>query len=271
MSEKLPAPSSAGLLASASTALRILIVDDDPMMAGTLRDILRVKGYQAEMAHGAPQALDMVERQAFDCVLSDIRMPGGSGVDLYRAIEARRPDLPVVLMTAYSTSALVQEGLNAGAIAVLDKPLDLSLLLGFLSSLRRERPIAIVDDDPQFCQTLGDILRARGFAVLQITDPHGVAQRVEGEGQIVLLDMRLNGVNGLDVLREIRKRHPHLPVILVTGYRQEMTTAIEAALEIGAYTCFYKPLQIEKLLQALTEIHHQELGRMLDGPARKKR
>jgi DNA-binding NtrC family response regulator len=243
--------------------LCILVVDDDRMMARTLVDILKVKGYQAEAAHSGPKALEKVTQGHFDCVLTDVKMPEVSGVELYRAIKARQPDLPVVLMTAYSTDRLVQEGLEEGAIAALTKPLDINRLLCFFSSLRKERSIVIVDDDPEFAQTLGDILRARGFTVTRVTDPHSVVERVGADGQVVLLDMRLNRINGLEVLKEIRERHPHLPVVLVTGYREEMASTIEAALEIGAYTCLYKPLEIEQLFQLLAEIRRRELSRVL--------
>ncbi len=81
---------------------------------------------------------------------------------------------------------------------------------------------------------------------------------------MILLDMKLNSVNGLDVLKEIRSSYPQLPVILVTGYREEMAPAIEAALEFSAYICLYKPLQIEELLQVLTQIYHQGLTRFLE-------
>lgn len=254
-----------------SEALHILVVDDDLMMARTLVDILRVKGYRAEAAHSGAEALERVEQGPFDCVLSDVKMPKVNGVELYRAIKARRPDLAVVLMTAYSADKLVQEGLEEGIVACLTKPLDINLLLGFFSYLCRERSIVIVDDDPVFCKTLGDILRARGFAVTKVTDHRRVVERLEAEGQVVLLDMKLNGINGLQVLQEIRERYSRLPVILVTGYQEEMAAAIAAALKLGAYTCFYKPLQIEALLHVLTQIQHQELGRALGRSARKKR
>ena len=61
-----------------------------------------------------------------------------------------------------------------------------------------------MDDDPKFTRTLGDILRARGFAVTQITDPHGVVERLEADGQTVLLDMKLNDIGGLEVLEVYR-------------------------------------------------------------------
>ncbi|MBL7205118.1 MAG: response regulator [Desulfobacteraceae bacterium] len=243
--------------------LRILIVDDDRMMAKTLLDILKVKGYEAEAAHSGREALEKVEKGHFDCLLSDIKMPELNGVELYRSIKARDPELPVVLMTAYSYDELCNEGLKEGAIAVLTKPLDINALLSFFPALQKEQSIVIVDDDPRFCKTLGDILRSRGFGVTQVTDPKDVMETLKPHSQVVLLDMKLNGMNGLDLLKEIRERHPHLPVILVTGYRDEMAQAIEAALEIDAYTCLYKPFQIEELLQLLTEIQHRELAHIL--------
>jgi DNA-binding NtrC family response regulator len=240
------------------------------MMAKTLRDILTVKGFQADAVYSGPEALEKVETEHYDCVLSDIKMPDLNGVELFRSIKSRQPDLPVVLMTAYAADTLVQEGLQEGVIANLTKPLDINLLLNFFSSLHRERSIAIVDDDPHFCQTLGDILRARGFKVTSICDPHTVEDKLQADEQVVLLDMKLNHISGLDVLQEIRRRYPYLPVILVTAYRGEMAIAIEAALELDAYACFYKPLQIEKLFQTLNTIHQRELGRMLGRPASKK-
>jgi len=246
-----------------SEKLRVLIVDDDRRMAGTLKDILNIKGYEAEAAYSGPEALVKVIKSEFDCVLSDIRMPQVNGVELYRAIKARQPDLPVVLMTAYTTNKLVKEGLEQGALAVLTKPLDISAFFHFLSALRKERSIIIVDDDPEFCRTLGDILRARGFTVTQVTDPSGVMERLEPDIEVVLLDLKLDGINSLDILKEIRRRHPRLPVILVTGYQKEMAPAIETAMEIKAYACLFKPVQLEELFKLLTKIHHQELRRVL--------
>ncbi len=243
--------------------LHILVVDDDPSMAKTLVDIFRAKGYEAEAAHSGSKALARMAEISFDCVLSDVKMPGLNGVELYRAIKARQPNLPLVLMTAYSSDRLVEEGLEEGAIAALTKPLDINSLLSFFSALSRECSIVIVDDDPAFCKTLGDILRVRGFVVTPVTDPRGVVEMVGMNGEVVLLDMKLNDTNGLKVLQEIRKQHPHLPVVLVTGYREEMAQAIEAALKIGAYACLYKPLEIEQLFQLLADIRRRELSRVL--------
>ena len=121
-----------------SETLRILVVDDGPSMAKTLVDIFKVKGYQAEAAHSGPEALAKMTQAHFDCVLSDVKMPGINGVELYRAIKARQPDLPVVLMTAYSTDSLVKEGLEEGVIAALTKPLEIEELFQLLTKIRHQ-------------------------------------------------------------------------------------------------------------------------------------
>ena len=246
-----------------SEKLKILIVDDDHRMAKTLADIFKVKGFEVEVAHGGLEALKKIEEFPFDSVLTDIKMPQMNGVDFYKAIKNLQPELPVVLMTAYANDALVKEGLEAGAISVLNKPLDINLLLSFFSSLRKEHSIVLVDDDANFCKTLGDILRLRNFAIEKVSNPHKVMKALKPDAQVVLLDMNLNSINGLDVLKEIREKYPHKPVILVTGYRKEMASVIETAHEFSFYTCLYKPFQIKELLQVLSQIYHQELAKVL--------
>ena len=118
-----------------SESLRILIVDDDRRMTKTLGDILSVKGFQTELAYSGKEAIESVQTKAFDCVLTDIKMPGLNGVELQRVIKRDHPEMPVVLMTAYAKDALVNQGLEEGAIAALTKPLDINMLLGLISSL----------------------------------------------------------------------------------------------------------------------------------------
>ncbi len=126
--------------------VHILIVDDDRSMAKTLADIFRSKGYLARPANSAKEALKKIEKGKIDCVLSDIRMPEVSGVELCRAIKEKNPELPVVLMTAYSDDRLLKESLEEGALAVLPKPLDIHALLYLFPSLHKEHSVAIADE-----------------------------------------------------------------------------------------------------------------------------
>ena len=243
---------------------RVLIVDDDRRMTKTLGNIIRVKGFLAEEAHSGNQALRMVCEGNYDCVLTDIKMPEMNGIQLQQEINKQFPKMPVVLMTAYAKDSRVIDGLKKGAIASLTKPLDINMLLGFLSSLRERRTIVIIDDDPKFCRTLADILQVRGYAAVEITDPSSLHEAFEANTDVVvLLDMKLDDINSHKALEVIKERYHNLPVVLVSGQREEMDSAINVALELSAHTCLYKPLQISELLKVLNDVHHKELGKLL--------
>jgi CheY-like chemotaxis protein len=112
---------------------RVLIVDDNQSMAKTLVSVLKIKGYEAEAVHSGAEALSRMNELKFDWVVSDIKMPGITGVELNRTVRTQHPGVRFVLMTAYSTDSLVEQGLNEGVLACLEKPLDLERLFNLLN------------------------------------------------------------------------------------------------------------------------------------------
>jgi CheY-like chemotaxis protein len=232
-------------------------------MTRTLADILSTAGHRPAEANSGTDALELARSQPFDCVLTDVRMPGMDGVELHRQLRQILPGLPVILMTAYASDEVIRKGLGEGVVGVFDKPLDISSLLGFFSALAKHRTVVIVDDDTDFCKTLADILQKRGFDVKQISDPHADVELMAGEAQVILLDIKLNGLSGVDVLKQIRQRYPDLPVLMVTAYRQDMAAAIQAALAINAFACLYKPLEIPALLQTLAGLQLKRLRKVI--------
>jgi CheY-like chemotaxis protein len=80
---------------------RILVVDDNEMLCRLACDILRTEGYHAVPATSAAQALEAFEREEFDLLVSDFRMPGMDGLELARAIRGRNPQFPIIIITAY--------------------------------------------------------------------------------------------------------------------------------------------------------------------------
>ena len=187
---------------------KILIVDDDKRMTQTLCDILSISGYQVEIAHSAPEALEKVKAKDFDCVLTDVRMPEMDGVAFHKVLRKERPGIPVVLMTAYAADEIIQRGLEEGIIGVLSKPLNIAQMLGFFSALAKHKTIAVVDDDPEFCKTLGDILNVHGFTVAQETDPHADMNLLAMDAQVILLDMKMNSISGLQIFKNTQTGFP---------------------------------------------------------------
>ena len=250
-----------------SEKLKVLVVDDDRRMVRTICDILRVKGYEALPAYSGEEAVAMGKREAFDCVLMDIKMPGIDGVAALKMIKDGSPDTPVVLMSAYATDEQLIEAKRQGAATVLTKPIDFQQILSFLSLLRKEESVLIVDDDPAFSATLKDILQSNGYRVETEEDPAKVLDHMEEQYQlVVILDLKLAAVDGQDVLKKVRARYPGKPVVLVTSYRSEVSVAIEQGMQEGSYTCLYKPLAMDKLMPIIEDIKRRKLNALLGEP-----
>lgn len=107
----------------------ILIVDDNPPMAKTLMDILTIKGYVVHVAFSGSEALDILQNQPVDIMVTDVIMPDMDGVALYRETKKKYPRLITFLMTAYSADKIIQQGIAEGIKTVLTKPLDINLFL----------------------------------------------------------------------------------------------------------------------------------------------
>lgn len=247
--------------------LKVLVVDDDRRMVKTICDILKVKGYEPHSAYSGEEAVSKVRTDGPDCVLMDLKMPGINGVEALQLIKSTSPDLPVVLMSAFATSEQALEARRQGAYTVLTKPIDVQLLLSFLSLLRKEESILVVDDDPAFCRTIKDILDEKGYRVETEMEAVNVLEHMASEYKLaVILDLKLGDADGLDILKEIRAKYPSKPVVLVTGYGTEMAVSISKAEAIGAYACLYKPLEIEKLVGIIEEVSLKKLRALLGEP-----
>jgi len=243
-----------------SDQLQVLVVDDDRRMVKTISDILRVSGYEAVPAYSGEEAVEKVKSESPACVLMDIKMPGIDGVGALKLIRDAVPNLPVLLMSAYVTGEQEEEAKRQGAYAVLTKPVDIEGILSFLSLLRKDENVLVVDDDPVFSKTLKEILQARGYWVETEVDADKVLGHMERDYKLmVLLDLNPGDADGTDVLWAIREKYPTKPVVMVTSYREEMRDSIEKGLQIGAYTCLYKPFETEQLIGIIEEIRQMKI------------
>ncbi len=114
----------------------VLVVDDDQNMTRTLCDILEVSGFPCITALNAKAGLRMLENSPCKVVLTDIRMEGMNGVEFQQVINEKYPDTRVILMTAYADYDLIVRGRLQGALAFLDKPLNIPLLLSILRAVK---------------------------------------------------------------------------------------------------------------------------------------
>jgi DNA-binding response OmpR family regulator len=109
--------------------MRILIIEDEPGIAQFLARALLAEGFASERAVDADQGERLALTGDFDLVLLDVMLPGRSGHEVLQAIRTRRPELPVILVTALSQKRDVVAGLDLGADDYVTKPFDLDELL----------------------------------------------------------------------------------------------------------------------------------------------
>lgn len=105
-----------------------MLVDDDPALARVLGDGLRRRGFDVVVCSGVAEALAAVHDPRLQVVVTDLRMPAGGGLALCRGINAARPDIPVVILTAFGTLEAAVDVLRAGAHDLLVKPIESDLL-----------------------------------------------------------------------------------------------------------------------------------------------
>jgi DNA-binding NtrC family response regulator len=102
--------------------LPVLVVDDEKNMRRSLETVLTDEGYGAQVAESAEDALDLIAREDFFMVITDVRLGGMSGYELLKKIQEQKPELPVLMLTAYATPRLAVEAIKAGAVDYLAKP-----------------------------------------------------------------------------------------------------------------------------------------------------
>jgi DNA-binding NtrC family response regulator len=108
-----------------ATPPRVLLVDDDTGLLRTIQVLLEdEKGWVVEAVPSAPLALEKLRAAPFDVLLTDLSMPGGDGLFLLREARALRPELPVLLMTAFGSVRSAVEAMKLGASQYLTKPVD---------------------------------------------------------------------------------------------------------------------------------------------------
>jgi two-component system response regulator PilR (NtrC family) len=107
---------------------KILIIDDEKSVLDMLNVVFKKEGYRVKKSLSAQKALELIDGEDFDLIISDIRLPQISGMELLRKIKEKKPEIPVVMITAFGTIKQAVEALKAGAIDYVVKPFDVEEL-----------------------------------------------------------------------------------------------------------------------------------------------
>ncbi len=111
----------------------ILIVDDEKHYPIIIGEILQEEGYRSFTASSGMEALDILNTQLIDLVLTDVKMPGMTGIDLLEKIKEIKPDMPVIIMTAFGSVEKAVEAMHKGAYTFILKPFENEALIAHIA------------------------------------------------------------------------------------------------------------------------------------------
>ena len=155
---------------------RILVVDDELIVRDSLKDWLTEDGFQVDAAESGPDALEKLAKQNYHLMLLDIKMPDMDGVEVLKRAKEMRPDLAVVMMTAYATVETAVEAMKIGALEYLMKPFDPETLVPLVVKLYENLERA---DEREL--EVGAVILAAGFGSF---DPGTTGFNTYGYGEI---------------------------------------------------------------------------------------
>jgi DNA-binding NtrC family response regulator len=169
---------------------RILIVDDEEHVSAVFKKILSRKGYDVHYASTGEEALDKLETELFDLVVTDLKMPGMSGLDLLSKGKALNPAMPFIMLTAFGTVRSAVEAMKEGAYDYLIKPVDADefkmVVAKALELHRLQREVARLRSelnfDLDFHQIIGQSKRMRAvFRLIRMVAKSNATILIQGE------------------------------------------------------------------------------------------
>jgi len=233
----------------------VLVVDDNEDLLETFSMILKRRGFNVSTAPDGSVAVDKFRECHFDVTLMDIVMPEMNGVEAFRKIKELCPEAKVILMTAYSEEDLIEMALSEGAHCVVSKPLRIDRIIELINDATLQGPVLIVDDDEDILDTMTRALEREGFQVLPAASgEEAVVIARERACPIAFIDIKLPLINGLETYLRLKEIHPNIMAIMMTGYREEEKTTVEAALAASAVTCLYKPFDPLNALDLINQL-----------------
>jgi len=120
---------------------KVLVVEDDADIRALLAVFLGDKGFHVKVADTGHRALELLVEEPVDLILSDVRMPGMTGIDLLRTVKERDPEIELVLMSAYSNVRDAVEAIQLGAADYVEKPIDFRRLERVLQTVLEKRSL----------------------------------------------------------------------------------------------------------------------------------
>jgi CheY-like chemotaxis protein len=224
----------------------ILIAEDNPQNLKLVRDLLHPSGYKTLEAIDGKQAVELAKGNKPNLISMGIRMPVINGFEAMGISknDDQTKNIPIVALTAFAMRRDEERTLAARCQNVYYVR---------RKNMNKEQPkkaVLAVDDDPMSLKLLAVTLNKEGYRVITAESGEDALEQIELEKPgLVLLDIMMPGINGIETLERIKAFDPDIPVAMVTAVWDE--DEAKRAFKAGAYEYITKPVDIEYLKLAV--------------------
>ena len=122
---------------------KILLVDDEKEFVDTLAERMETRGMNVETTTSPKTALELVEKESYDAVVLDLQMPEMNGLEALKILKEKRPELQVILLTGHATVEKGIEAMKLGALDLVEKPAELSVLTEKIQKAQAKKMILV--------------------------------------------------------------------------------------------------------------------------------
>jgi DNA-binding NtrC family response regulator len=289
--------------------IKVLLVDDEADFVHLMAARIAVRDMESRVALTGAEALRMVQDEAPDVMVLDLRMPGIDGMQVLERVKTEHPGVEVIVLTGHGSDVEKQEARRLGAAAYLQKPADTIQLLEAIHAAWRkgvrivrdaaaevdrslaaaalaeanapdlargmlERPapapgaegaqaapraaagrepalkVLFVDDEEDFVRTMAERMALRDLGgEVAVSGQQALDKVASDVPDVMVLDLKMPGLDGMEVLRRVKRSHPGVEVIIMTGHGSDADR--EEALRLGAIEYLQKPVDLAQLMDAV--------------------
>ena len=244
---------------------KVLIVEDDDELRRVLVEALEGDGAEVwDACNGAvAERILFDDGGRFDVVVTDIRMPGRTGLELLRDLRARGSTIPVILMSGFADGASIAGQTASQRALLFSKPFDVDDLRTAVMNIEAavgalpRGHVLLAEDDKELRELVASALHEGGFAVRTAADGQSMIELLESCARdeisppdALVMDIRMPRYDGLEVLRALRLSRWNVPVVLMTAFPDEQT--LQLAAQLGAACTLAKPVAMDDVVRAVT-------------------
>jgi len=251
----------------------ILVIDDERMVCDLLRAVLGRYGHEVLIATSGRKGLELFQKSHPRFTLLDLRMPRMNGIEVLKQIRVLDPSAAVIVLTGAGSAELENQARQMGVTDFLSKGLSLDVLVcateralqqmakqsgpspqsgqadqatGVLPGTEEAGSILVVDDEPPIRDMLKKYFSARGYRVRVASDGEQALALVDQESPgIIVLDVHMPGMNGVEVLKKLRAKSYAGGVIFLTSSQDERL--LQEGLDLGSVDVLGKPVDLQRL------------------------